>query len=239
MTSLANHVAVVTGAGSGIGLAIARALREQGATLALVGRRREPLEATLELCGTKGRIYQADLSHEEDLRQAARRLREDHERVDILIHNAAVFRMGPTSEAPLEDFDLQFRTNQRGPFYLTQLLLPALLASQGQVVFINSTAGLIAGRGVAQYAATKHALKALADSLREEVNRQGVRVLSVYCGRTATPMQEEIFAREKRTYQRERLLQPEDVASVVVHSLCLPRTAEVTEIKIRPMQALE
>jgi NADP-dependent 3-hydroxy acid dehydrogenase YdfG len=118
---------------------------------------------------------------------------------------------------------------------LTQDLLPLVCRCQGQVVFMNSTAGLTSRANVSQCAGTKHALEALADSLREEVNRNGVRVLSVFPGRTASPSQEHLQAQEGRLYRPERLLQPEDVAAVVVHALCLPRTAEVTEIKIRPM----
>jgi NADP-dependent 3-hydroxy acid dehydrogenase YdfG len=103
------------------------------------------------------------------------------------------------------------------------------------VVFINSTAGLVARAGVAQYAATKHALRAMADSLREEVNADGVRVLSVFLGRTATPLQAALHEREGRRYRPERLVQPADVASLVVHALTLPRTAEVTDLTIRPL----
>jgi len=123
----------------------------------------------------------------------------------------------------------------RGPYLLTQCLLPLLRRRPGQVVFINSSAGLTARANVGQYAATKHALKAVADSLRDEVNRDGVRVLSVFPGRTATPTQEALHRLEGRPYRPERLLQPADVAAVVVHALGLPRTAEVTEIKIRPL----
>ena len=130
---------------------------------------------------------------------------------------------------------MHYRTNVRGPYLLTQELLPLLLERQGQVVFINSSAGLTARANIAQYAATKHALKALADGLRDEVNPRGVRVLSVFPGRTATPTQQKLCGEEGRPYRPARLLQPEDVAAVVVNALCLPRTAEVTEIKIRPM----
>jgi NADP-dependent 3-hydroxy acid dehydrogenase YdfG len=87
---------------------------------------------------------------------------------------------------------------------------------------------------VGQYASTKHALKAVADSLRAEVDAEGVRVLSVYPGRTATPMQASVHEREGMAYIPERLMQPEDVAGVVINALCLPRTAEVTDIHIRP-----
>ena len=84
------------------------------------------------------------------------------------------------------------------------------------------------------YAATKHALKGLADGLRQEVNAFGVRVISVFPGRTATPLQASLFELEGRQYVPKRLLQPEDVAAMVVQALALPPTAEVTDILIRP-----
>ena len=87
---------------------------------------------------------------------------------------------------------------------------------------------------MSQYAATKHALKAVADSVREELNPAGVRVLSLFLGRTATPMQASIFAAEQREYNPGILMQPEDVAEVVVNALALARTAEITEITMRP-----
>ena len=94
---------------------------------------------------------------------------------------------------------------------------------------------MLAKPSTAQYDATKHALKAIADALRGEVNPHGVRVLIVYLGRTATEMQAQIHRMENKPYQPELLLQPEDVASVIMNALSLPRTAEVTDIHIRPM----
>ena len=102
-------------------------------------------------------------------------------------------------------------------------------------MFINSTQGLRAAAGVGQYAATKHALKAVADSLREEVNAQGIRVMSIFLGRTATELQRAVFALEGRPYPPERLIQPADVAEVVLSLLQLSRTCEVTDIVLRPM----
>jgi NADP-dependent 3-hydroxy acid dehydrogenase YdfG len=82
----------------------------------------------------------------------------------------------------------------------------------------------------------QHAFRSIADSLRDEVNALGIRVLSVYLGRTATPRIAKLFETEGRAYQPDLLMQPEDMAERVTHSLCLPRTAEVTDISIRPMQ---
>ena len=109
---------------------------------------------------------------------------------------------------------------------------------KGQIVFINSSAGLRASGNLGQYAATKFALKAIADSLREEVNGEGVRVLSVYPGRTATPMQSAVHKLEGREYHPELLMQSADAAAVVVNALSLPGSAEVTEIFVRPMSKL-
>jgi NADP-dependent 3-hydroxy acid dehydrogenase YdfG len=124
----------------------------------------------------------------------------------------------------------------RAPYLLTQSLLPLLRSRRGQIVFINSSAGHVARGNVGQYAATKHALRALADSLREEVNADGIRVLSVYPGRTATPMQAKLHAVEQKEYRPDDLLQPQDVAAVVANALSLPRSAEVTDIHVRPLR---
>ena len=157
-------------------------------------------------------------------------------RVDVLIHCAGVICQGAMEHAHIEELDLQYATNVRAPYLLTQHLLPLLTTTRGQIVFINSSAGLSAKRPeVGQYSATKHALKAIADSLREEVNAKGIRVLTLYLGRTATPMQEALSRQEGKVYHPEKLLQSEDVASIVVHALMLPATAEITDISMRPM----
>ena len=150
-------------------------------------------------------------------------------KLDILIHSAGVIHQDLMERARIEDLDSQYATNVRAPYLLSQRLLPALAKARGQIVFINSSVGIAVRRPeVGQYAATKHALRAIADSLREEVNPKGIRVLTLYLGRTATPMQQALFQQEGREYHPASLLQPEDVASVVVHTLMLPRTAEVT-----------
>jgi NAD(P)-dependent dehydrogenase (short-subunit alcohol dehydrogenase family) len=130
----------------------------------------------------------------------------------------------------------QIAANLLGPYVLIRRLLPLLVKAQGMIVFMNSTQGLRASAGVGQYAATKHALKAVADSLRDEVNPAGVRVMSIFPGRTATEMQRAVFAVEGGPYRPERLIQPDDVAALVLSLLQLPRTSEVTDITLRPMQ---
>jgi NAD(P)-dependent dehydrogenase (short-subunit alcohol dehydrogenase family) len=236
---LAGRVAVVTGASSGIGRAIALALSRQGVQLCLVGRNPITLSETVAACRPFSKVtsFEIDLTVEENLKPLFLHLEREAGRLDILVHSAGAFHQAPMEAARIEDFDVQFATNVRAPYVLTQRLLPLLTTSRGQIVFINSSVGLVAKRPeVGQYSATKHALKAIADSLREEVNPKGIRVMTLYLGRTATPMQEALFEQEGREYHPETLLQPEDVASVVVHALMVPATAEVTDISMRPMR---
>ena len=237
----------MTGASSGIGRAIAIALAAReghcialaaaGATVYGVARRRHELDATASQANGAGRFepYEADLVVDEQIGGLAEALRAREGGVDVLVHSAGTISLGELETASVHDLDRQYAANVRAPYLLTQALLPALRAREGQIVFINSTAGLAARANVAQYAATKHALKALADSLRDEVNPQGIRVTSVYPGRTATPLQAEVHALEGKPYAPERLMQPEDVASVVLNALVLPRGAELTDVMVRPM----
>jgi NADP-dependent 3-hydroxy acid dehydrogenase YdfG len=179
------------------------------------------------------RWYQADLTQDQDIHELKARVLEDIGHIDILV---GAHSLGRVEQASVEDFDWQYQANVRGAFALTQAVLPMLRARQGQIVFVNSQMGFLQARAnMSQYAATKHALKAVADSLREEVNADGVRVLSLFVGSTATPLQEAIHAKAGKIYRPEQLLQPEVVASVVVHALSLPRCGEITDISLRPL----
>lgn len=234
--------AIVTGASSGIGKAISLGLAREGLSLCLVGRNPDRLDAVASgVRGGGGRaaVFAADLASGEAVVLLADRIEREFPEIDILIHSAGDFSMGMLESAPVEDLDRQYRVNVRAPFLLTQCLLPLIRRRKGQVVFVNSSAGLKAGAKVSQYAATKHALKAIADSLREEVNADGVRVVSVYPGRTASPMQELVHRMEGRAYEAEQFMQPEDVATIVINALSLPRTAEVTDIVVRPMKKMK
>lgn len=238
MIDLRGQTALITGASGGIGTAVAEALAAEGVRLVLVGRDADKLNDLAARTGNAENVenvevIQADLTDDGQLLTAAARVEE----VDLLIHSIGLFRGGPIGTAPVQDLDDQYRVNVRVPYLLTQALLPALIRRQGQVVFVNSGAGASPARGSwGAYAATKHALRALADALRAEVNPKGVRVLTVFPGRTATAMQEEVHRFEGRPYDPTRFLQPEDVATPLVQALRLPRTAELTDLHIRPMK---
>ena len=236
--ALTGHVAVVAGATSDVGRSICLGLASAGARLCLLGRDTDALgdlATTLRSHTDSASIYRVDLTVDSTVVELGDRLNREVGRVDVLVHCAGSFEMGAHSGAAIDDLDRQHRTNVRGPYLLTQALLPLLRACHGQVVFMNSTVGLEARAGVGQYASTQHALRAIADALRAEVNSDGVRVLTVYLGRTATARQKRIFQLEGRQYTPELLMQPEDVAHMVMAAIRLPRTAEVTEIRMRPL----
>jgi short-subunit dehydrogenase len=185
--------------------------------------------------GVPAKCHCADLSIANGQIDLIRQFEQDLPQVDFLIQSAAARSMGPIEEGNLGELDALYHTNVRAPYVLAQSLLPKLKDRHGQIVFINSSSGVAAKPMFAQYDATKHALKAIADSLRGEVNPHGVRVLSVYLGRTATEMQAQIHKKQGKPFRPELLLQPTDVASVIMNALLLPPTAEVTDVHIRPM----
>lgn len=234
MKRFQDKCAVVTGASSGVGRAIAVALSREGASVALVGRDMERLEAVAEEAQGKTTIFTGEFCDAGSLDLLGSALSRHFGSLDVLVHSAGVIKLAPFASASLEDFDTHFQCNVRAPYALTQRLLPALVRARGTVVFINSTAIDNPRTGLSQYAASKHALKAVADNLREEVNKDGVRVLTVLLGRTATPMQEAVHQFEQRNYDATRFIQPGDVAELVVNSVASARTVELTNVTLRP-----
>jgi len=226
---LNGRVALVTGASGDIGRAIGTMLARRGIAVLAVGRNRERLAEVARHCPALIEPVAADLGQADGhalVEQAVAR----RGRLDCLVLGSGIYERSsePASLAR------QFSANVEGPYTLLQSMLPRLTAAAGDIVFINSTQGLSAAPGVGQFAATQHAMRAIADSLREEVNALGVRVTSLFLGRTATERQAAIFAMEGRAYSPERLIQPSDVASVVLGILTLPPTVEITNISLRP-----
>jgi NADP-dependent 3-hydroxy acid dehydrogenase YdfG len=238
VSSLADHIALVTGASSGIGSAIALELAGCGARLCLVGRDRDRLKEVESRASAKAArvlALQKDLTRDSDVDDVASRLRDEFGQLDILVHSAGEIASAPLEHAPIGDFDRQYRANVRAPYLLTQRVLPLLKVRPGQIVFVNSSAGTAARAGMGQFSATQHAVRAMTDALRAEINPYQIRVLSVFPGRTATPRQAHLHERDGRAYQPELLMQPEDVAAMIASALRLPRTAEVTDIHMRPL----
>ena len=177
---------------------------------------------------------QFDLSDSSSIEKFGRDMRNELGELGILVHCGGAYARGEFSDTSMDQLRNQFETNVLGVHALTLELLPLLERARGDIVFINSSVVYSDGKSVSSFAAAQHALHSLANSLRAEVNAKGIRVLSVFPGRTATPRQERIFSAEGRSYDPERLLQPEDIAHVVATCLELGETAEVTDIRIRP-----
>ena len=239
MTDLAGKTCVVTGATSGIGRSLALALADRGGHVYAIGRSRERLDSLMgEGARSNGEItgVLVDLEQDEEVGRVVERVLTEHDGVDVLAHSAGAIVLGAAGETTLDDLDRQYRVNLRAPVALTQALLPALKRAGGQVVFVNSSAALRASATNVLYAATKAGLRWFADGLRDQVNVDGVRVISVYVGRTATPMQEYVHEQEGRTYDPDLLLQPRDVAQALLSALAMPVTAEITDINVRPMR---
>jgi NADP-dependent 3-hydroxy acid dehydrogenase YdfG len=231
---------LITGASSGVGKALAQELAARGARVLLIARDPDKLRAVAEAIRSSGgvaRQWALDLTDDRALEDFVVEIKREFDGLNFLVHSAGVFRRGRTATAPVSDFDILYRTNVRAPFALTQSLLPLIIARGGAVAFINSTAGERAFAGVGQYAASKHALRALADALRLEVRAQNVRVLSVLLGRTATPMQEEVCRLEGSVYDARRFLQPADVARAIVDALTLPANTAVENLQLQPTPA--
>ncbi|WP_049569792.1 SDR family oxidoreductase [Streptomyces sp. SBT349] len=227
---MATHV--ITGAGSGIGAAVARRLGERGDDLWLwardAGRARELVKQY-----PGARTLVGDLAEPERLSWALGH-QSPPDRVDSLLHIAGVVDLGPVGELTPAVWRATLAANLMAPAELTRLLLPQVRAARGHVVFVNSGAGLHAHPQWGAYAASKHGLRALADALRGEEAGHGVRVTTVYPGRTATPMQEKVHRQEGLEYDPERWLTAESVATTVLTALDLPPGSEITDLTVRP-----
>jgi NADP-dependent 3-hydroxy acid dehydrogenase YdfG len=235
MATIDARHALVTGAGSGIGRAIALALLADGMHVSLIGRDRGKLARVADEASGRVSVVSADLATTDGIARAAAAVGP---RLDVLVHSAGGYMRGDLASVDAEQWAALDAINVHTPLLLTTACLPKLRAARGQVVFVNSSAGLHPAAGVGAYAASKHALRAATDALRQEVNGDGIRVLSIFPGRTDTPMQREILAMEQRTARDGSLMRPEDIAIMVLAALKLPATAEVTDIMMRPMRPL-
>ncbi|MFE7314649.1 SDR family oxidoreductase [Streptomyces sp. NPDC057555] len=223
---------LITGAGSGIGAALARRLAERGEELWLlardVGRAKELAERF-----PGARTLVGDLANPEKLDWAFGK-QALPERLDSLQHIAGVIELGAVGDLPARAWQRQLAVNLVAPAEITRLLLPLVRVARGDVVFVNSGAGLNANANWGGYAASKHGLKALADALRAEEHGNGVRVTSVYPGRTATPMQESTHQQEGKDYDASQWIDPESVATAILAAIDLPRDAEMKDVVVRP-----
>ncbi|MGC4111062.1 MAG: SDR family oxidoreductase [Nocardioides sp.] len=225
---MATHL--VTGAGSGIGAAVAQALHDRGDDLVLLARSAERA-ATLAERFPGARTVVGDLADVESID----RIDAIPDRLDSLLHVAGVVELATVEETRTSHLREQLDVNLVSPLLLTRACLPALRATRGLVVFVNSGAGLQAGSQWAAYGASKFGLRALADALRAEEMGHGVRVTTLFPSRTSTPMQEKVHEQEGRTYDSSLWISPETVAATLLHVIDLPPDATIPEVTVRPV----
>jgi NADP-dependent 3-hydroxy acid dehydrogenase YdfG len=217
--------ALITGAAGGLGSAIADALAPTH-TLFLGGRPSDRLDALAERLGAT--TWPLDLQDTDAIESVVEPIVE----LDVLIHNAGAAFPGRVAESTVDEWRTTMEVNVIGAVGLTLALLPALRSARGQVVFINSGAGINASPGLASYSASKFALRGFADSLRNDEPQ--LRVSSIHPGRIATVMQEGLVDYEGGEYQPERFLSPETVAQVVADAVNAPPDAHIHEVIVRP-----
>jgi len=228
---------VLTGAGSGIGREVARRLVDRGDKVVMLARNEQRVDELIRDFPTYYSAHPVDLADADAVVAFARELgrgRPAIERIDSLIHAAGVVDLGPVAGLDAATWQHQLDVNLTAPALLTAGLLPLLRAGRGTVVFVNSGAGLAAHAEWSAYAASKFGLRALADSLRAEEAEYGVRVATVYPGRTATPMQQKVHEQEGADYDPARWIRPETVADAILHVLDLPDDATIPDLTIRP-----
>jgi NAD(P)-dependent dehydrogenase (short-subunit alcohol dehydrogenase family) len=242
-TPLAGRTAVVTGAGRGIGAAIAQALSQSGANVALIGRNAAPLEAQANTLPAPSLAVTADIAEPESVRQAFAAIRERFTRIDILVNNAGQAQSAPFGRTEMALWDRMIAVNLTGTFLCMREAYPAMAKQDyGRIVNVASTAGLIGYAYVAPYCAAKHGVIGLTRALAREAAKTRVTVNAVCPGYTETEIVKDAVANiMAKTGKSEaearaalvagnpqgRMVQPDEVANAVLW-LCLPGSEAVT-----------
>ncbi|MEP7179561.1 MAG: SDR family NAD(P)-dependent oxidoreductase [Pseudonocardiales bacterium] len=247
---LAGTVALVTGASSGIGAATARQLAEEGAAVSLVARRRDRLDelaGAIESAGGRALVIEADATVEDDVRGAVARTVAELGRLDTVVANAGVMLLGPIVDAPLEEWTRMVELNILGLMYTSHAALPHLLSAAEQaprqvadLVMVSSVAGRVARAGSGAYNATKHAVGAFGEALRQEVTQRHVRVSLVEPGAVATELvshnRPEVQEGMRARFADMERMEADDIADAITYIVTRPRRMAVNEMLIRPTE---
>jgi NADP-dependent 3-hydroxy acid dehydrogenase YdfG len=242
---LTGKVAFVTGASSGIGAATALALAEEGANVAVLARRADRLEQVVKRikdAGVEALPIIADAADEAQLRASIRRVRETFGRLDILVNNAGVMLLGKIEGTDSAEWRTMLDINVQSVMVACQEVLPIMKAQgAGHIVNISSVAGRQAKAGYSGYNASKWAVGAFSEALRQEVTKQHIRVTVIEPGMVATELRQHITDPEVRKAQQEAersitSLQGEDIAAAIIYAVTQPAHVSVSEILIRPTE---
>jgi len=221
------RAALITGGSSGIGLAMARMLRDEGFALTLASRRQEKVEAPAAELGAVA--VAADISDSDACERLVAEHRERFGRLDVLVNSAGIGIGGRVEDLPVKHLDLQLGVNLRGLFLVTRAAIPLLRDSRGWIVNLASIAGTLPTPGLATYGATKAAVISLTRSLNEELDADGVRAIALCPGFVDTPMA------QWSGIEPNEMIRPEDCAEVVRMCLRLSPHARIPQVVIERM----
>lgn len=248
MTAILNGTAaLVTGASSGIGAATAKVLAADGAAVALLARRAErlrELKREIESTGGTAVVVQADVTDAAQVAAAVQRTVNTLGRLDILVNNAGLMRMGPATEAALQDWDDLVKVNIQGVLYVTRTALPHLIAGAtdsprgvADLVTISSTAGWVARPGTAVYSLTKFGVNAFSEGVRQEVLGKRVRVGVVGPGTVDTEIFTHLPTPSREAFERQTgdmvKLRPDDIADAVLYMVTRNRRVAINHMLVR------
>jgi len=224
---LADQVAVVTGAGRGIGKAIAEAYAKEGATVVCAARSIDEIEAVASQIG--GKAIRCDVSEEADIRSLMERTLAEVGPIDILVNNAGAVARLPVHELPVADWDQVINVNLRGVFLCAKYALPSMLErGSGCIINISSGAGVVGPPNRSAYAASKHGVMGLTKTLVAEYLPHGIRTHVLLPDATVSQMRREGFPEE----DPDSLIQAEDIAEAAVFLATQPKTAHTFELRV-------
>ena len=245
---LDGKVALITGAGSGLGEAAAMALAEAGVAVALSGRRREKLDkvaGAIEAAGGKALVLQGDVAIEEQATRAVEDTVAQLGRIDILVNSAGVNEFGGIESLSIDQWRRVLDINLMGTIYTCRAAFPHMKAQgSGDIINISSTAGRRAGWRTAAYSTSKFGLTGFTESLRQEAGRVGIRVGIVEPGSTATDIASSISDPQAAAFIHQRVtgegaMGAKDIADAIMLIVSLPRRANVTRILVQPTVDVE
>jgi NADP-dependent 3-hydroxy acid dehydrogenase YdfG len=244
---LEGTVALVTGASSGIGAATAHSLAAEGATLALLARRRDRLQELADAIRDRGGnalVVEADITVRQQAEAAVEQVVSELGRLDTLVNNAGLMHVAQVADASPDEWDQMLQVNVQGLLYVTRAALPHLLRAAensprrvSDLVNISSTAGRVARPGTAVYNLTKFGLNGFAEALRQEVMQKRVRVSVVEPGTVGTELSSHLADGARQAVEAQikdmELLRPEDIADAVSYIVTRDRHVAVNEILVR------